>query len=253
MKENFFISMGKSDCSYDPLRFLSSDYFQKYWTVFIPDVLNDTNIQLVQEAARRAVDDFMYWETIYWNTSFDRKKSTRIWLNFAKSIDVLSEEKKEAVYDLCLQFVISKIDKKSIDYTLELITSLCFDELFYKSVEYLDTDKAILNATYEYNVDKWIDNTTWWELEEEFLTSTSLWDIKLREQTPDLPESISVIFSSAYETRTVLPTIKRNLKLILTDNNSYNEFVARLKDVFQRSLSGTTGITFPDNIFHSYV
>jgi len=247
MKRDFIVLMGKSDHAYYPLRFIASSFFTPYWSYFVPDILEPEEIKLVQKAAKNAVDESMGGEKIYWIISFDEDKAIKIWQNFFEKISALSQDKREIIRALCAQIAVSGKEKNSADYLVNLIVRLRFNPRFREFLNYAKQDKEILDAVYEQGNASFINDMP--SINEAFLRSTDPWDVKLRNQTPYLPESLCVIFSSAYQAKTDLPLIQRNLRILLSEDQSYHAFIKRLKIAFQRSLAENTAIKFPDNFF----
>lgn len=235
-------SMARNDHAYYPLRFLSSAFFVKYWRMFIPMSLDGDQIRAVQDAARNCVDYSMQGENIYWNISFDEATALATWQLFERLTKTLPEDVLAQVRSLCVQLAVSKEETDSADYLLNLITRLRRDVRFRESVRYSDDDAAVLDAAYEYVADDLVDMM---ELRDAWLQSDDPWDKKLRSQTPDLPESIWVIFTGAYEPRTNLPLVLENLRLLLPAEQDFRAFVHRLELAFTRSLSENVVVKFP--------
>jgi hypothetical protein len=242
MTTNFTTLMSKQKHSFYPLRFMASDFFVPYWRCFIPVELDPAEVRIVQEAARAAVDFSMGDEEVYWLIDFSEDRALATWSLFASRTRALRPETLEHVKVLALQLALSSDETDSADYLLNLITRLRFDEALRRDLAYSDRDANILGAAYESAGDVLVDMG---KIKQDWLHSTSDWDLRLKSQTPDLPESVSVIFSMAYSPRTELPLLRVNLRTLLENEQDHRTFLSRLKEAFDRSLSEGIKVKFP--------
>jgi hypothetical protein len=235
--------MAKNDQSFYPLRVLASDFFVPYWKHFLSSfVIAPEHCAVIQSAARDAVDLMMDGEEEYWNIDFSEPNAKRVWLAFEKRVSGLPADTYSALQTLILQLAVSPDESTSADYLLNLITRLRFDSVFRDALEFSDADAALLDCAYEFSDE---GPLSMHDVQQQWLQSDTLWDKKLQHQTPDLPESVAVIFSMAYEPKTNLPLIKSNLREVLEVEERYTAFVLRLEGVFAASLSENVEIKFP--------
>jgi hypothetical protein len=242
MTANFPETMSIEDHSYYPLRFMASEFFLPYWRCFLSSAIDDGFVRTIQAAARQCVDYFMQGEEEYWLISFAEEDALKTWRLFEQLTQNLPNDVLKQVQSLCLQVAVSTEESTNVDYLLNLISRLRFNMAFRRSVGYSDADAAILDAVYESTAEDAIDT---YELQEKWLRSRDPWDEKLRSQTPDLPESVCIIFSAAYGPRTNLPLIQKNLRLLLDSEPDYQSFVARLEAGFNHSRSENVLVQFP--------
>jgi hypothetical protein len=242
MTKNFSEVMAADDHSYYPLRFMSSEFFLPYWKYFWSSEIDEKYVRIIQATARECVDYFMQGEDEYWLISFAEEDTIKTWQLFEKLIRDLPEDIQRQVQSLCLQVAVSADESANVDYLLNLMTRLRLDVDFRHSVGYSDADATVLDAVYESTAEDAIDT---YELQEKWLNSRDPWDEKLRSQTPDLPESVCIIFSTAYGPRTNLPLIQENLKLLLENESDYQSFISRLEASFDRSRSENVLVQFP--------
>ena len=243
MKPDFVALMAKNDQTYYPLRFMSSEFFLTYWKTFIPMDWEQKETDSIQNAARQSVDYAMYGETIYWLISFDEATALKSWQLFQSRLSGLSDDIWKAIQALCRQIASPKEEQYNANHVIELMTRLRFDSTYRNAFAYPAQDALLLDAAYEYDSQDWTDDLL--SIKEGFLASQEPWDQKLRSQTPDLPESIWLIFSEAYNARTNLLTIQRNLKLLLKNQADYQLFISRLHTIFEKTAPQNAGIQFP--------
>lgn len=241
MAKNFIQIISSKDNAYYPLQFMASDFFVSYWRCFIPPI-PDSFIPEIQKAARVCVDYFMDYEEIYWLVSFEQNHVFKTWEFFEKQISSLPADVIELVHHLSLQIAIPEEESDSADFFIGLITRLRFDFAYRREVNYYDEDVDILDAAYEYSIDELFNLD---DVKNDWLDSNSSWDKKLKSQTPDLPESVYVIFSMAYNPNSCLVLLHKNLHLILDTTESYNGFIDRLEKIFTASLPDGAEIEFP--------
>lgn len=241
MVNKFAQKISVKDNAYYPLQFLASDFFVPYWNCFIPPI-PDKFIPEIQKAARACVDYFMDNEEIYWLVSFEEKHALKTWELFEKQISGLSKDIIELVHHLSFQIAVPEEESDSADYFIGLVTRLRFDGSYRRELNYRNEDKNILDAIYEYSADKFIDLDG---IKNNWLDSGSFWDNKLKSQTPDLLESVYVIFSFAYNPNSCLILLHNNLHLILDTEETYHAFIDRLEAAFVASLPSGTKIEFP--------
>jgi hypothetical protein len=235
--------MAKSDQSFYPLRVLASDFFVPYWKHFLSSfVIAPEHCAVIQSAARDAVDFMMDGEEEYWNIDFSEPNAKRVWLAFERQVSGLPVDTYSALQTLILQLAVSPDESTSADYLLNLITRLRFDSVFRDALEFSDADAALLDCAYEFSDEAPLNMH---DVQQQWLQSETLWDKKLQHQTPDLPESVAVIFSMAYEPKTNLPLIKSNLRGVLENEGLYTAFALRLEQAFAESLSENVEIEFP--------
>lgn len=242
MNNNFATLMSKQENSYYPLRFMASDFFVPYWRCFLAVELAPEEVRVVQEAARAAVAHSMGSEEIYWLIDFSEDNALTTWRLFVDRIKPLRSETLDHVRMLALQLAVSADETSSADYLLNLITRLRFDRTFRSGLGYSDWDADILGAAYERAGDATLHMS---KIEQDWLQSRSSWDLRLKMQTPDLPESVRVIFSMAYGPKTELPLILANLRTLLENDPEHRAFLSRLKEAFNRSLSEGIELKFP--------
>jgi hypothetical protein len=184
----------------------------------------------------------MQGEEEYWHISFAEEDALKTWQLFEHLTQSLPKDVLTQVHSLCLQVAVSAEESTNVDYLLNLITRLRFNLEFRHEVGYSDADAAILEAVYESTAEDAIDT---YELQAKWLRSRDPWDEKLRSQTPDLPESVCIIFSTAYGPRTNLPLIKENLRVLLESESDYQSFISRLEVSFNLSRSENVLVQFP--------
>jgi hypothetical protein len=243
MISNFVKSMSANDRPYDALRFLASDFFRGYWKYFSCGDISEEYSQIVQSAARECNDYFMDDESIFWNISFSTHDTAKTWNLYQQRTSKLPEKILDAAHSLIVQISVSADESTNADYLLNLMTRIRADEFFREEVDITHEDAEILDCVYEINTEPYLDL---YEVRQKWLLPQSNWDEKLKAQTPDLPESLAVIFSMAYEPRTNLPIIKTNLLQILESREQYDQFVQRLEKAFYRSRSEVLAVQFPE-------
>ncbi len=241
MNLSFSEILSKTENAYYPLRLIASDFFVPYWNAFTQEI-PEQYIPIIQKAARECVEYFMNGEEIYWHINFEEKNALNTWRLFEKLTLPLPSDIQILTRSLALQLAVSPEESDSADYFLNLLTRLRFDSEYRKSLNYSDKDADVLNAAYEYNSEDLIDLGG---LKEGWLASQSEWDIKLKAQTPDLPESVYVIFSFAYNPKSNLPLVHDNLHAILDEPGEYQNFIDGLENAFKKSLGHNPDIRFP--------
>jgi hypothetical protein len=241
MTKKFLQNIPIKGDAYDPLRFMASDFFVSYWNYFAP-LIPDQFTSEIQKAARICVDHFMDQEEIFWLISFEEKYILKTWELFEKQISNLPRDVIELTHHLSLQIMVPEEESNSADFFIGLINRLRFDYSYRKKMNYRDEDANILDAAYEYSADKLLDLG---DIKDDWLDANSFWDKKLKSQTPDLPESIYVIFSTAYNPNSCLVQLHDNFHLLLNTMEIYNNFINRLEKVFIAELPNEAKIEFP--------
>lgn len=242
MNEKFCKMMAADDHSYYPLRFLASTYFVRHWSLFADCLDYKEDLALVQRAARECVDILMGGEEIYWNVSFEFLFAYSVWSHFDKMISGLTPEKAEEVRIFCIHLAASREAVDGAEFFMNVVNRLRLDREVRALIKYSDYDGALLDIAYEQPGSDYIDMQ---DVKDEFLNSSDEWDRKLMAQTPDLPESVWVIFAGAYEVAVGLARLRRNLQLLLPDRAAYMVFMKRLKIAFDQLMPVAAVIQFP--------
>jgi hypothetical protein len=232
MKSNFAQVLSELDNSFYPLRFMASDFFTTYWVKFA-DPVPSPFVEIIQNAARKSVDYFMNGEEIYWNINFEEVAALKAWELFVKQTDQVPDEVMRSVHSLALQLAGSPSDSDNSDYFINLVTRLSHDTDFSEFYKYPAYDIEVLSAVMESSSEDLLDL---FQVKTGWLASNTAWDKKLRSQTPDLLESVYIIFFSAYNSRSTVPLIQRNLISLMGNSQDYRDFIHRLNSVFENSL-----------------
>ncbi len=225
-----------------PLRFLAADFFVPYWRNIVAGDTDAEAVRTTQEAARAAVDLAMGGEPIYWNIDFSEEHALRTWRLFDARTKGLAPEALGHVRALCVQLLATPAESIAADELLGLVTRMRHDWTFRASIGCTSDDMDVLGAAYESSRSDFVSIP---DVTERWLESDTPWDVRLRSQTPDLPEHVAGIFASAYGPRTALPLFRQNLRQLLGDEEAYRSFVKRLQRVFDRSQSPQVKVPFP--------
>lgn len=242
MSTEFAIFMAKQDNSFYPLRFMSADFFVPYWKCFIPNPVDPAHVHKAQLAARASGDYSMANHEIYWNIDHSEKHALATWDLFDKLTGSISPEPLRHIRTMAIQLAVSTEESASTDYVMNLMTRLSHDREFRSAVGCSDADADVIAAANENSTATLVDID---EVIDGWLASKTSWDLRLKAQTPDLEESVALIFAMAYGPRTALPRIQQNLRDLLETDAAYRSFIVRFERVFKRSLSETIMITFP--------
>ena len=149
---------------------------------------------------------------------------------FSNSLESLPPDVWKSVHLLCVQLVDSTKAKEAALAALHFFHTLRNDVATSTSLGFSDEDRQKIEAAWEPIA--W-DIVDVYDFERQWLQSKTPWDQKLMSQTPDLPESIFFIFSAAYEARTNLLQIGKNLQLLVPQESDRVVWRARLKPGFE--------------------
>lgn len=232
MSTEFAAEMASQKRALQPLRVLASDFFAPYWKHIVPGDLTASEIQIVKEAARAAVDLSMGGESEYWQIDLSPASALRAWRLFDQRTKGLSEAALGIVRSLALQLLASHEENVAADELLGFVTRVAHQWDVRGALGVTAEDADILAAAHEGPRGEFLDM---YDLTEEYLASESPWDRKLRSQTPDLPEHVATIFGAAYGPRAALPLFRRNLRDLLETEALYRSFIKRLERAYERS------------------
>jgi hypothetical protein len=242
MSTEFAALVAKKWGAQQPLRFLAADFFLPYWQYFLPGELDAASVRTTQEAARACVELAMGDETNYWEIDLSEENALRTWRLFDERTKVLPPEQLEHVRAMCWKLLATSEDSVSADELLSLITRLRNDWSFRGSLGYPSADVDILDAACERPRGGFLSMH---DITEGWLASRTPWDARLRSHTPDLKESVAMIFAIAYGPNAALPLLRQNLRAVLKDESAYRAFVKRLEQAFDRAQSPQVKVKFP--------
>lgn len=249
MSTEFAADMAKSDQTFYPLRLWSADFFVPHWGVFLPAPLEKAHVDTVQQAARASVDFSMGDEEVYWNIDMSERHALATWRIFDDRTKAIPKETLGQIRYMGIQLTASAEESSAADYALNLMVRLSKDMELRVALGCSDDDADLMAAAQE---DADADLLDLPELRAGWLRSKTPWDLKLRSQTPDLPESAYVIFSMAYGPRTALPLVCRNLRDLSENGERYKAFLRRFEKMFRRSITpgmriGLPGLLLPES------
>ena len=213
---NLFIKeIAKDNHCYDPIRYLSSSYFSSTWNFFLDFQPKNNKFKEVQDAARGCINLMMNGEPIYWNIDFSEEHATKVWRLFFDGLTSCTSAELLSLQRMSKILAVNKNWIDSIEFFINFASRVKIDDSFRSSVDISILDCEILEIAYE-NVETSIINR--FKIRDNWLSSTDNWDMKLKQQTPDLPESIYLIFIAAYESSQQFPSLMKNIDILIPDN-----------------------------------
>jgi hypothetical protein len=242
---NMFIKeIAKDNHCYDPIRYLSSSYFSSTWNFFLDFQPQNHKFKRIQDAARSCIDLMMNGESVYWNIDFSEEHATKVWRLFFDGLKSCTSTELLSIQKMSKTLAVNKNWIDSIEFFINLASRVRRDAKFRSSINISISDYEILEIAYESIEISIIDR---FKIRDNWLLSTDDWDMKLKQQTPDLPESVYLIFIAAYESNQQFPSLIKNIDILIPDDLARRDFFRRLKISFDLAKPNGSNILFPIN------
>jgi hypothetical protein len=235
------VSIGPS--SFNALRVIAADFFVPHWSLLTHDAYEQAEVASSQLAAREAVARMMESEVEYWEIDFSREQLQRVWQGFDARLHtdggglLAAKARKLAMALMPAESVVA-----SADHLISTASRLASDEPFRTSVGYPQADAITLAAAIESSDAHPVELE---DLYEGWKASRTEWDLRLMAQTPDFPESLATVMSSALSGNTSAALFDANLSVLIDNADERRAFIQRLQLVFHLAAPPDSQLTFP--------
>lgn len=223
------------------IMFLSADAFVPYWRLLAEQDFPEADRHLICASARKAVDDFMAGETVFWNIDFSQSRLARTRDLFGKGLTGLSEQGERLFKTLAYSYCGDKNERKNIAYAMNFLSRVArdaaADETGVLTQSHCDVIAACLESAEDLSV-------SLIEVEQEWIDASGEWDSHLRGLTPDLPEYLFLDLAGACEERSELPAFLSNVSLLLEPQQRML-FVTALTDAVTASFPQGSELGIP--------
>lgn len=220
--------------------FVSTEFFVQYWHLLAGAKPSAQATRAIQWAGRRAVDDFMKGEKIYWNIDFSPDRQMATANLYSQALRLPLDE--DRLFEAALQRTYCRDHEEQVrvDFALGFLHRVVNDRSFRRDAGVSDSDAEALAAC----IPGAQDDLEGRRVVGIWLRSKSAWDQRIRNLTPDLPDYVATNFLGVRRETFQLPTLVENLATVV-DPARYASVLNCLRAALLTALSSQPKLGLP--------
>ena len=238
--EDFMAERGTSDI---PLLMFASDTFTPYWSGSDHDAATRNVVDLIQNAARTAVEQMMSLSSSYWSLDSRPQRRRESWDVFVSALPLHTP--CQIFFHLravVVQIAGTTDDKRMFSHLLEAVYALIYENKYRKEIGLTADALTHLQRAYELAD---IKDDTLDDLLSPWLESRSPWDLRLKDYLLDEPEALWRALNDSQREKTLLPQFFEILWKESGSTRAYHAVITKLQKLFDLISPAMATAPFP--------